>query len=505
MLIKKDKDIIASYLEDYSNLKGGFTKAVAIPETESEIINLLKKAGREKTPVTISGAGTGVVGGRIPFGGIALSLEKLNKIISIEKFDQPLRAERGLTPSGKTYLPAGKATLQAGVGLEDFLDRIEKRDLFYPPDPTEKSSFIGGNVATGASGARTFKFGTIRDFVKRLRLILSTGDIIDIERNKIFADKNNVLEIPLLSGKSVKVNIPEYKMPNVKNAAGYYSKPGMDAIDLFIGQGGTLGVITEVELNLLNKPDGIFDCYAFFADDTDCLKFIYAAKKTMDAMSLEYFDKNALNLIRGKHPEIPKGIEAACFFEQITTGDNEDNLIAGWASLLKKHNCDLDKTWFGRTKKERNKLHDFRHDVPDTVNEILKQTGRIKVGTDIAVPDGNLAEMLSFYKTNLTKSGIDYLIFGHIGNNHIHVNILPKNETEHKKAKNIYIEFVKKAISLEGTVSAEHGIGKIKHDYLKLMYNENEIAQMVNLKKQLDPACILGLDNIFPKQFLRNG
>ncbi len=527
MLIKKDKDIIASYLEDYSNLKGGFAEAVAIPETESEIINLLKEASRKKTPVTISGAGTGVTGGRIPFGGIVLSLEKLNKIISIEK-----------------HGASGMAVVQAGVTLENFLNEVEKKDLFYPPDPTEKSAFIGANVATGASGARTFKFGTVRDYVKRLRIILSSGDIVDIKRGKIFADKkidsgddsdarfsvvhnfplafagdpsargpeyaegeipyhkDNILEIPLASDKSIKVDIPTYKMPDTKNAAGYYSKPGMDAIDLFIGQDGTLGVITEVELNLLNKPDGIFDCYAFFANDEECLHFINEAKKTMDAMSLEYFDENSLNLIRSKHPEISKDIKTACFFEQITTKDNEDKLITDWTSLMEKHKVNLDKTWFGQTKKERDRFHDFRHDVPDTVNEIIKRTPRIKVGTDIAVPDEKLDEMLSFYKTTLTKSGIDYLIFGHIGNSHLHVNMLPKDEAEQNKARDIYMQFVKKAIILGGTITAEHGIGKIKHDYLKLMYGEEGIAKMVNLKKALDPACILGLDNIFPKELL---
>ncbi len=485
MLIKKDKDIIASYLEDYSNLKGGFAEAVAIPETESEIINLLKEASRKKTPVTISGAGTGVTGGRIPFGGIVLSLEKLNKIISIEKHDA-----------------GGKAVIQAGVPIEDFLNKVEKKGLFYPPDPTEKSAFIGANVATGTSGARTYKFGTVRDYVRRLRIILSSGDIVDIKRGNVFADKNGILEIPLISGKSIKVNIPRYKMPDTKNAAGYYSKPGMDAIDLFIGQDGTLGVITEVELNLLNEPDGIFDCYAFFANDEECLKFIYEAKKAMDAMSLEYFDENSLNLIRSKHPEIPNDIKTTCFFEQITTEDNEDKLITDWTSLMEKYKVNLDKTWFGQTKKERDRFHDFRHDVPDAVNEIIKKTNRIKVGTDIAVPDEKLDETLSFYKTNLANSGMDYLIFGHIGNSHLHVNMLPKDETEQNKARDIYMQFVKKAIILGGTITAEHGIGKIKHDYLKLMYGEDGIAEMVNLKKALDPVCILGLDNIFPKELL---
>ena len=117
-----------------------------------------------------------------------------------------------------------------------------------------------------------------------------------------------------------------------------------------------------------------------------------------------------------------------------------DNLLLLFS---RTSNCDLDKTWSGQTKKERERFYDFRHDVPDTVNEVIKKTGQIKVGTDIAVPDGRLNAMLSFYKAILGRSGIDYLIFGHIGNSHLHVNMLPRNEAEHKKAGNIYIEFVR--------------------------------------------------------------
>ncbi len=481
MLIKTDKDIISSYLEDYSNLKGGFAEKVAIPENESEIISLLKEASAKKIPVTISGAGTAVTGGRIAFGGILLSLERLNRVISIGKHS---------------------AVVQAGVCLKDFLSQVDKKGLFYPPDPTEKSSLIGGNIATGASGARTYKFGTTRDFVKRLRVILSSGEIVDIKRGETFAGKDGVLKIPLVLRQSIEVKLPTYKMPQTKNAAGYYVRPGMDAIDLFIGQEGTLGVVTQAELKLLDKPHGIFCCYVFFSTDEDCLEFIYEAREKMDALSLEYFDKNALNLIKSKHPEIPEGVNEACFFEQIVDKNNEDELIAKWMSLIEKHKSDPAKSWFGQSEEEKKRFHDFRHDVPDTVNEFVKRTGQTKIGTDIAVPDNSLAEMLAFYKKHLSASGMYCLMFGHIGNSHVHVNMLPKDKAEHEKAKGIYLEFVKKAISLNGTVSAEHGIGKVKHQYLKLMYGENAILEMAHLKKTFDPSCILGLDNIFPRELL---
>jgi len=125
-----------------------------------------------------------------------------------------------------------------------------------------------------------------------------------------------------------------------------------------------------------------------------------------------------------------------------------------------------------------------------------------KVGTDIAVPDDRFKEMFGFYKEKLTSSNINYVIFGHIGESHMHVNMLPETEEEFKKSRLVYMDFVKKAVSLGGTVSAEHGIGKLKHAFLEIMYGKDNLKQMAELKKSLDPACILGLDNIFSKELL---
>ena len=141
MIIKSDPDLIFPYLEDYSNLKGGFCDSVIFPETEQEIAEVLRTASLKKTPLTLSAAGTGVTGGRIPFGGSVLSLEKMSRILDIKKL-----------PSGE-----GEATVEAGVILDEFLKRVETEGFFYPPNPTERASSIGGNIATSASGARISK------------------------------------------------------------------------------------------------------------------------------------------------------------------------------------------------------------------------------------------------------------------------------------------------------------------------------------------------------------
>ncbi len=174
-----------------------------------------------------------------------------------------------------------------------------------------------------------------------------------------------------------------------------------------------------------------------------------------------------------------------------------------WAELITECNGSLDNTWFAQSKAEREELAGVRHDLPDMVNEFIKRYKMTKVGTDIAVGRDHIDEMIRYYNRLLTEAGLRYVIFGHIGDSHLHVNILPENKKEYEKAKETYDLFVKKSISSGGTVSAEHGIGKLKHSYLEMMYGKQALRDMARLKKSFDPACILGLDNIFPMELLR--
>ncbi len=471
MLKKTDPDIIQGYLEDSSALKNGKADCVLIPENESEIVEIVKQASKNIIPTTLSAGKTGTTGGCIPFKGQILSLEKLNKIIKI-------------SPSKKT------AVCQPGITIENLEKSLDKFDLAYPPDPTEKTAFLGGTVATNASGARSFRFGPTRNWINRLRIVLSTGEILNLSRGKKQQREQELLKIIRKS--------THYKMPQVKNAAGYFIKPDMDLIDLFIGSEGTLGIITEIEIKLLPKNKDIFECAAFFTSKEDALNFAQEAK-TKKPLSLEYFDAHSLEHLRPKFSKIPPSAQAAVMFEQDVTStslsDQKD--IEEYAKLLEKFNCPLDNVWFAETEKERENLRLLRHALPEICNEIFKRSNQTKISTDIAVPEKYNIEMVNYYDEILIPSQLDYLYFGHIGDNHIHVNIFPKNEKERKTAKDIYMQFIKKAVSLGGTISAEHGIGKIKTEYLKIMYGEKIIEEMKMIKKILDPAYILNLGNIF--------
>jgi D-lactate dehydrogenase (cytochrome) len=495
MLVKTQTEEFANYLLDASNMQGGHASKLFIPESAGEIADILRNANEAKTPVTISGARTGTVGGAVPFGGYIISLEKLNKV-RIDKASMT-------------------AIVEPGVILADFQKAVDAEGLYYPPDPTEWSCQLGGTVATNASGSRSFKYGATREYVRRLQMVLPDGDVLNIRRNEVTADADGTITLTTDGGRKITAKALTYDPPAVrKNVSGYFSARPLDAIDLFIGSEGTLGVNTEIELKLLSKPEGFFSGIVFFPKAGDLLAFVDEARSAsfasrnsseggvIDASMIEYFDDRALSFISAKFPETPSGMSGAIFFEQETTAENEDALFEAWNELLEKHGADIGRSWFTTTDQDREKMRAFRHALPVSVNERVVKNKQKKIGTDMAVPDENFPSFLKFYKETLDSSNIDYVIFGHIGDCHLHANLLPKNEVEALTSRHIYGRCVAQAIMLGGCVSAEHGIGKLKRKYLDVMMGERYLNEMAGLKRAFDPNGILGRGNMFDEKFL---
>lgn len=499
MLTKTNPDEIQSFLADSSNLPGGSAARVVFPENIEEVAKLLAEAARDHLPVTIAGAGTGIVGGRVPFGGVVLATDRLNRIKEIV-----LDKEGG-----------GHAVVEAGVMLADFQRAVGQHGLIYLPDPTEWSCFLGGTIATNASGARSFKYGATRNFVQRLKIALTTGDILDLRRGQAMASKDGVLQLSLPGGRSIHVPLPSYRMPETrKHASGYYVTPEMDALDLFIGSEGTLGVVCEIEVGLLPRPEGVLSGVVFFKSEENLLAFVREARRSsldtragklaegIDARALEFFDAESLRLLKSRYERVPTEAEGAIFFEQETSAATEESLQSAWLALLEQHDAMMDDSWFAVNEHERRELSEFRHQLPVLVNEWLARHHQRKVSTDMAVPDAEFPAMLKFYKDELRSSRLQYVIFGHIGDNHVHVNIMPRDEAEAERARSLYAQFVRRAVADGGTISAEHGIGKLKRDYLRVLYGEEHLREMAALKRALDPACILGRGNIFAEGYL---
>jgi D-lactate dehydrogenase (cytochrome) len=495
---KTQPEDLQNYLTDASNMRGGYAEKLFIPESAEEIQQIVKEANNAGIPVTVSGARTGTVGGAVPFGGYVISMERLNKIKSIDR-------------EKRTVI------VQPGLILKDFQNAVDAEGLFYPPDPTEWSCQIGGTVATNASGSRSFKYGATRNYVQRLKVVLAEGDVLNVVRG-------GEQELKTEASKVIDLSLPTYSRPSVrKNVSGYFTAQSSEPIDLFIGSEGTLGVIVEIELSLLEKPEGFFSGIVFFERDSDLLAFVDEARTrslsfryrsptdatvndrrlnastadTIDASLIEYFDDRALKFISDKFPETPGNMAGAIFFEQETTTENEDAVFEAWNELLEKYHASMDRSWFATNEQDQEKMREFRHALPVSVNEFIARHKQRKIGTDMAVPDEKFPNFLNFYKNILNASGLDYVIFGHIGDCHLHANMLPKNDEEAAKARNIYGRCIAQAIMLGGVVSAEHGIGKLKAKYLNVMMGERYLNEMIELKRAFDPKGILSRGNMF--------
>ena len=515
-------DTYGLYLDDESHSIAGRAEMIVFPSSEQEVAAVLHHAMEKGMPVTTQGARTGLTGASVPLGGIALNLEKMNRILymnySSDRDLYSIGAESGVSLENLVKAVGSKSlkaieksgTTQQQSALKRFL--AEKGEYTFPVDPTETTAWLGGMVACNASGARTYRFGAVREWVRRIRVLLVSGDVLDIERGKVFA-KDGKFEIATSDGKVLTVPVPRYVMPKTKNAAGLYAKPDMDLIDLFIGSEGILGVITQVELGLVKLPKNIMTVMAFFPSEADAVDFVYeirAHDSPVEMDFLEYFDSYALKMIKEKAssaglkvPAMRADTQAIVFFELEYTDEEMETKVMALEEILNKHNSSSESSWAGLDRAELEKMKTVRHFVPETINALIAKRKQEhhevhKIGTDMAVPDESLRDYLKFYRSVLESQGMEYVIFGHIGNNHLHVNMIPRNNEEVKQGMDNYLLFAKKAVELGGTVAAEHGIGKLKRDFLRVMYGNKGIAEMQAVKKSLDPKWLLNRDDMIP-------
>ena len=435
-----------SYLSDTSGLKG-HAERVVVPASEAELLDAVREAARGKVPITVSGAGTGVTGGRVPLGGWVVSLEKFRRL----------------------EISGGCALAGAGVSLEAIQITAERSRQFYAPDPTERTASIGGNIATNASGSRSFRYGSTRRHVLGLRVVLMDGRLMHMQR-----------------GDPVDFPVPQIPLPKVtKNTAGYLLAPGMDWVDLFVGSEGTLGIVIEAELTLLPKPADVLAGVIFLDSDDTALDAVDAWRNLDGLRMIEYFDSSSLALMRPSNSEIPSEAGAALLIEQ------ENGDIEFWADHAPGD------SWFAENDQDRERFRRFRHALPELVNSTVRQRGFMKINSDYAVPVDRNREMLSYYHSVLRREGLNYVIFGHIGDAHVHINVLPNSEEESKRGQALMIDCARKAVELGGTVSAEHGLGKRKAHLLALQYSADDIAAMKAVKRRLDPDWLLNRGNVF--------
>ena len=446
------------YLADASNYRG-HADELLIPESEAAVVDIMRRAAAQGVPVTISGGGSGLTGGRVPDGGWLISLEKLNTIDVHE----------------------GYAICGAGASLTSIQAAAAPSKQFYPPDPTEYSAAIGGTVATNASGSRSFLYRDTRRHIRALRVVMATGEVLALRR-----------------GEKPPFPIPALPAPDVrKNSAGYYMRVGMDYMDLIVGSEGTLCIVTQVEVALLPLPNHLFTGVVFFESDDAALDAVDAWRPIPGLRMLEYIDAGSLDLVRTRFPGIPAAARAAILTEQeVATGEDAEE---AWEHRLKTSSALIEGSWFATSAADRERFRQFRHTLPEVVNDLARQRGLTTVGTDFSVPIAKNREMLRFYREMIDREFTGKCaIFGHIGDAHVHANFLSANQEQWQAAMGLITTFARKSVELGGTVSAEHGLGKRKRDLLKLQFSEEQIEAMKAIKRRLDPQWLLGRGTLFP-------
>ena len=461
--VLRDPDLLAGYLSDASNTRGT-AEALVRPRNAEEAAEILAHCQAQGIPLTITAQRTATTGAPVPAGGWLLSTERMNQVYGPEEVD-------------------------GGVILGAHQDALEAQGLHFPPDPTSRfECSVGGAIAANASGARSFRYGPTRPWIEAVEAVLPTGEIVVASRSTPIPP-----HWPPLT----------WAEPATKTAAGLY--PATNLLDLLIGQEGTLALITRAWLRTLPAPKGVLSFLAFFAEGPALLAFVEAARAgatraratpaapgPLHPRAIEYFDRHALDMVRARVPDIPGEAAHALFIEVEHEGEAPLEL---WYEALVAHDALADATIVAEDEPGRRRLAAVRHAVPAGVNEQVVRNGMPKVGTDFAVPDAALPAMMAAYEA-IT---LPHITFGHIGDNHLHVNLLPTSPAALAEARALYRQLAHQAVALGGTVSAEHGIGKIKRALLADMVGAPVLAQFRALKSVVDPAWILGRGTLFDR------
>ena len=416
------------------------SQAVVFPENNEEISHILKLCNKYKTPIIPFGTGTSLEGNALGNeDGITLSLEKMNKVLSVNVNDFDCR-------------------VQAYVTRRQLNEELKSKGVFFPIDPGADAS-LGGMAATSASGTMAVKYGTMRNIVSGLTVILANGEIIKTgTRSK-------------------------------KTAAGY------NLTNLFIGSEGTLGIISEIQLRLNPIPESIMSAICQF-DDLESA--VFTAQQVIQygipIARIEMLNKDQMDIsIRYSNLENLE-IKPTLFFE-FHGSENGNKESIETVETISTENKGSKFKW-AKTTEERNKLWQARHDVYYSVKA---EKNNIKVyTTDICVPISNLVEAIKFAESEIKNYGLRAPMVGHVGDGNFHVAIQydPNNKNSYKIIRSFSDKLIQKALDLEGTISGEHGIGVHKKEYLTKQHGDN-LYYMKLIKQSLDPNNIMNPGKIF--------
>ncbi len=514
------------YLSDESRVMGA-AEYIAFPTSAEEIGDVIRWCAAHDVPLTAQGGLTGLAGGASPARGLALNLQRMNRILGLRRDDRGrycLRVQPGLLLAQLRKALETRSFDVRGwdeASLET-LKGIKPGALFFSPDPTEPTASLGGMASCNACGARSFLYGCTRAHINALRVVLADGRVASLMRGRDKALGRHV-RFACEDGTIFECELPAFDTPPIKDA-GFFIRENMDIVDLFMGSQGTLGVIAELEILLMNAPRHLWGLTAFFPDDENALAYVRAMKGHSDAgvpdfahkpASIEFFDKNALDMVARQKAvtpafnqlqELPENYSCAVYVEF-----NDDDpgemipVLRALSAVIQAVGGDIERTWVARDKTELDKLLFFRHTVPETIDLIVEENRKNEpcitiLSTDMAVDDRHFDELFHIYKRDLMQTNLQWIIFGHIGENHVHPNILARTKAEYEEGHRIFEKWARDVHRMGGSISAEHGAGKIKKKLALIMYGADKMRALSALKRAFDPKGLLGPGNVISEE-----
>lgn len=433
-----------AYAQDASNQRNitGLPDVVVFVESSDQVQAVVRLARKYKIPIICRGAGTNVVGAcRAEHGGIVLNFSKMNKILDIS-------------------LENMTATVQPGVVLGELQKAVDKIGLFYPPDPSNLAvSTIGGSIAQASGGAKTFKYGTTRDYVIDLKAVMADGEILRTGSNTI------------------------------KNATGY------NLNSLFVGSEGTLGIVVEATLKLIPKPEAKRVMMSYFDTVQSAVDAVNSIiEQRIFPTTLDFMDKNAIQTVEKFYPAGLLCDKEAALVVEVDGFENaieyQQKIIV---SILEK--CNASAIQYSTNEEEYDKIWRARR---SSMGACAKLKPNVTTD-DVIVPRKNLSKLVLGIREICKKYNLDVCMVGHVGDGSIHpqIPIDYRDEDEYNRYKSAKSEIYELTASLGGILSGEHGIGAEKRDYIDKVVSPEALKYMRQIKKIFDPENILNPYKIF--------
>lgn len=437
-------DLLDNYSRDETSGLQGAPDIVVRAACKEDVVSAMAACREHNVPVTPRGAGTGVTGGAVPVqGGVVLSVERMNRIIEIDRENLV-------------------AVVEPGVITAELQNRALELGLFYPPDPASLDSCsIGGNVAENAGGPRGLKYGTTKDYVLGLEVVLPDGSLIST------------------GGKTV------------KNATGY------NLTGLFAGSEGTLGIITKVYLKLIPAPLFTQDLLIPFDSIEDAVQTVtLLLSNGIFPATIEFMEEDAIQLVTAYLKETVPFQDAKAHLLVQLDGDTQEGIYQVLEKITKIEQIDSTHIYSAQTASQKERLWKTRR----SIRESIRAASPVFFGEDCVVPRVCIPEFLKGLKQYFCLMNVQSVMFGHAGDGNVHINVL-KGEMDNQRWKTIVPDIKKeiytRAVQLGGTITGEHGIGVLRKDYITIALSEKEIELSKKIKAVFDPQSLLNPGKIF--------